>query len=488
MQVVSLLSKILKPSRRGLSIAAILSVVAFYAWWFSIVTIDTHRGLGTSAYDIGLYDQGIWLLSRFKAPFVTLMGRNMFGDHASLILLFFVPLYWLFPGSETLLVVQSMAIALGAIPLYLYARKRLESDWLAVIAGMCLLLHPAVGLSNLENFHPDSMLGLFVPLALYAALERKWRLYLVAVILCALVKEDVVLVLVPLGIWVAVKRDRRIGYGTIFISLLATLAGMFVLMRSLIGVPTRNGWRIPFGGVGGFIKKSVTSPSSVLEYLTSEGRLFYLWQMVSPVGAIFLLMPDLALVSGLVLLGNIVSTFWYQFHLGYHYSLVAVPALVFGSIYAIGRVSKKGRIILCSVMLICSVTTSVLWGSFGFSRQPGYHWPASHPMAVAARDISKDVPRNAVISVYHSLAPHLAHREKIYMFPNPFRVLLYGTDVAIEGSRLPESALVEYVLLPVQRDEQMTKDWQAFGAEYELSRANYGFELYRRISGPAPSD
>ena len=476
-------NKIPRLSGRGWSVVAILGVVAFYVWWFSAVTIDTHRGLGTSAYDLGLYDQGVWLLSRFKAPFVTLMGRNMFGDHASLILVFFAPLYWFHAGPETLLVVQSMAIAAGSIPLYLYARRRLDNDWLAVMAGMCWLLHPAVGLSNLENFHPDSMLGLFVPLALYAALERKWRLYIVAVVFSALVKEDVLLVLVPLGAWVAVRRDRRIGYATIAASVIATLVGMFVLMRSLIGVPTRNGWRIPYGGVDGFIKESLTNPSTVLKYLTSEGRLFYIWQMVSPVGVLFLLMPDLALVSGLVLLGNIVSTFWYQFHLGYHYSLVAVPALVFGSVYAIGRMPKINRIVLCSVMLVCSVTTSVMWGSFGFSRHPGYHWPASHPMAVAAREIIKDVPDDAVISVYHSLAPHLSHREKIYMFPNPFRVVLYGADIALEGSQLPESALVGYVLLPIQKDEEMTKDWQTFGAGFELVRANEGFEVYQRISG-----
>lgn len=483
MTVLKTLFKNERFTSRNISVAAILFAAALYAWWFSIVTIDTHRGLGTSAYDLGLYDQGVWLLSRFKAPFVTLMGRNMFGDHASLVLILLAPLYWLFPGSETLLVVQSMAIAAGSIPLYLYARRRLNNDWLAVMAGMCWLLHPAVSGSNFENFHPDSMLGLFVPLALYAALESKWRLYIFSVILCALVKEDVVLVLVPLGVWVALRRDRRIGYATIAASVIATLAGMFILMRSLIGVPTRNGWRIPFGGFGGFIKKSLTDPSTVLEYLSSEGRLFYIWQMVAPVGVLFVLMPDLALVSGLVLLGNIVSTFWYQFHIGYHYSLIAVPALIFGSVYAIGRVSKRSRILLCGAMLICSVTTAVIWGSYGFSRHPQYHWPASHPVAVAARDIMKDVPDDAVISVYHSLAPHLAHREKIYMFPNPFRVLLYGVDISLEGSRLPESELVEYVVLPVQRDAEMTKDWNSVSGSFELVRANEAFELYGRSGG-----
>ena len=36
-------------------------------------------------------------MSRFHAPFVTLMGRNLFGDHTSFILVLLVPFYWLVP-------------------------------------------------------------------------------------------------------------------------------------------------------------------------------------------------------------------------------------------------------------------------------------------------------------------------------------------------------------------------------------------------------
>ncbi len=71
-----------------------VALVGAYAWYMMSKTIDIHRGLGTSAYDFGLYEQGVWLLSRFESPFVTLMGRNLFGDHSSFILLFVVPLYW----------------------------------------------------------------------------------------------------------------------------------------------------------------------------------------------------------------------------------------------------------------------------------------------------------------------------------------------------------------------------------------------------------
>lgn len=471
-------------SRRSWIAPTVLGVmVCLYVWWFSATMIDTHRSLGTSSYDIGLYDQGIWLMSRFKAPFVTLMGRNLMGDHASLILVLLVPLYWLVPGCATLLTVQSIVIGSGAVPLFLYARRRLDSDVLALVMAAAWLLHPAVGLTNLENFHPDAALGLLVPLALYAALERRWRLYAVAIVLTLLVKEDVLLVVLPLGVWVSVRRDLRKGLLTIAATVGATCAGMFLLMKSLIGVPTRNGWRIPYNGPLGFLKKWFTDPTEVVRYLTGEGRLFYLWQMVAPLGGVFLVQPEIALISVLVLVSNIVSTFWYQFHIGYHYSLVAVPALAFGTVYALGRVGRGTRQILCGFVAVCTLVSAVMWGQFDFSRHPQYHWPANHPVAVEARRLMSEIPKDAVISVYHSLAPHLAHRQYVYQFPNPFRVVLYGTDVSREGSILPEAGMVQFVMLPKNLDSELAADWRAISRNFEILDENSSFVLYRRKAG-----
>jgi len=293
----------------------VIAMVIAYIVIVSRVLIDVHLGLGTSSYDIGLYDQGTWLLSRFEAPFVTLMGRNLLGDHASIVMFFVVPFYWLIPGSETLLVLQTIAIGAGAIPLFAYARKALDSDVLGVAIAACWLLNPAVNGTAYENFHPDGFIVFFLPLALYAALTERWRLYLVAFVLCLTVKEDVALVMVPLGIFVALRKHRKWGVVTAVASVVATILGMFVLMRSLIGVPTRNAWRIPFGGPTGFIKEVFTNPLNVWRYLTSEERPLYVWKMIAPFAGVFLLVPDLALISALVILANIVSNFWFQFHI-----------------------------------------------------------------------------------------------------------------------------------------------------------------------------
>lgn len=458
----------------------IIAFVAVYVISVSRVLIDVHRGLGTSSYDIGLYDQGTWLLSRFEAPFVTLMGRNLFGDHASLVMFFVVPFYWVIPGSETLLVLQTIAIGAGAFPLFAYARRALQSDLLAMGMAVCWLLNPAVNGTAYENFHPDGFIGLFLPLALYAALTDRWRLYLVAFVLCLTVKEDVALVMVPLGIFVALRKSRKWGLISALASVAATILGMFVLMRSLIGVPTRNTWRIPFGGPTGFIKEVFTNPLNVWRHLTSEDRPEYLWKMMAPFAGVFLLVPELALISALVLLANIVSTFWYQFHIEYHYSLIAVPGLLFGTVYAIARVKLQYRKMLVGIVCASTLITSYLWSPLPFAQTPLPHWPASHPVAVAARDIISVVPDDASISVFHSLAPHMAHRKEVYQFPTPFRTVLYGVDLSLENTRLAQAETVEYVVLPISRDDQMQQDWDREASEFERIAVNEYWEVFKR--------
>ncbi len=469
------------------------AAVIGWTWYFSVRSLDIHHALGTATYDSALYDQGMWLLSRFEAPFVTLMGRNLFGDHTSFVLLFLVPLYWVAPGAWIMFTAQSAAIAAGAIPVFLYGRRRLGSEWLALVGAATYLLHPAVSWTNLENFHPDSFAGVFVGFAIYGALERKWRLYAVFVVLSLLVKEDVSLVVVPLGVWVALRRDRRIGLLTVVGSLAFMAVAMLLIMRSLIGVPTRNGWRIPFGGPTGLIDTAITNPTQLVEHLRSDGRPWYLVQMTAPFAWLFLRLPDVALISGLVLFTNILSTFWYQYQIDYHYSLIAVPALAIGTIHAIGAVSRRrpsvrgrevpvdARHLAVAVLAVASLTGAYLWAPSPLGRTESWFGDRDNSYAVAARELLDDVPGDAVVSANYRLTPHLAYRNEIYQFPVPFRVVLYGPDDSIEGTRLDDRAeRVDYVMLPVARDEQLVADWTAIEDAFVEVDRNDLWALYRR--------
>ena len=462
----------------------LVALVAAYTAFFTNRTLDIHHGLGTSSYDSGLYDQGIWLMSRFEAPFVTLMGRNLFGDHTSFILLLLVPFYWIFPDAGTMFFAQAAVLGAGAIPIYLYARKRLHSDVLGLGMALVYLLHPAVTWTNMENFHPDAALGVLVGFAIYGALERKWVLYTVFVVLALLVKEDVALVIVPLGVWVALNRDRRIGLLTIGGSILFALVAMFLVMRALTGVAVRNSWRIPFGGPRGLVETAIRNPTQIADHFRSEGRPWYLWQMTSPLAFQFMRKPSVAAISGLVLFTNVLSTFWYQFHIQYHYSLIAVPALVMGTSYALGEVPVTGRWNRWQsffAVQVCALLAAYTWAPLpGAVHEPAY-WPPDHPVAVDAREIVAAVPDDAAVSAHYAMAPHLAHRKDIYQFPNPFRIVLYGPDVSLENTRLDDRADdVEYLVLQVNKSPEDEADFAAIDDAFTLVDSNASWELWKR--------
>ena len=456
------------------------TVVALYATYFSVRTVGVHRGLGTSAYDFALYDQGLWLISRGDTPFVTLMGRNLFGDHSSFILLLLVPFYWVISSTSLLFVVQSIAIALGALPVYYFSKSCMRSEGLGALMAVLYLVHPAIGWTNLENFHPDSMLGVLVATAIWAAHSKRWRWYWAAVALALLVKEDVAFVLVPLGVWVAVYQHRRFGLITLLVSL-ATMSVMFlVVMRGLTGVTFRNSWRVPFGGIGGFFATLVTKPLVFARYIASEDRPMYVWQMLSPMAFVFAYRPALALVGVVMLASNVVSTFWYQHHIHYHYSLIIVPCIVMGSAWALGKMSRN--VMNASVVLVAmaSFLTAFLWSPLPFSLSTTQHWTAQSAPVVAAREALEFVPGDVSVAAYHSVSAHLARRVEIYSFPNPFQRSLYGPDVFAKGDRLPQAETVEYVILPLTLDADANAIWQAEVSRFSVVFSNAWWVVYKR--------
>lgn len=461
----------------------VLAACALHASWMSYLQVDLHNGLGTFSYDVGLYDQGLWLLSRFKAPFVTLMGRNLFGDHASLILLPLVPLYWIVPGTPTLLVLQAWIVAAGAFPMYLLARRLLASGAAAAMIALAWLFNPAVNGTNMENFHPDSFYGLLVPIALFAVVSRKWRMYAVAVVLILLVKEDALLLVVPLGLWVAARGERRRGAVTVIAAIGASLAGMFLLMRSLTGVATRNAWRIPFGGFGGLVREIVTRPANVVSYLSDDRRPWYVWQMTLPMAGAFLASPGVAAVAVPVVASNVLSTFYYQHDIQYHYSIVAVPVLLAASVFAVSRLAPAFRTAGASVILAFSVVTFVAWGQHPLAVHPRVVLPGGAEVAVAGREIIRGLPPDAVLSVYDPLTTHLAHRKEIYFFPNPFRAVYYGVDASLSGERLPAADRVDFVVLPRVMSKDLMADWARLKDGWNEVRANSYWQVFAPITG-----
>src|SRR5437773_9522621 len=80
----------------------LVGMIAAYVGVFGALTWQQQSNFGTFGFDMGIYDQAIWLLSRFKDPFVTVRGLEYFGHHVNPITVLFVPAYWLSAGPHFL--------------------------------------------------------------------------------------------------------------------------------------------------------------------------------------------------------------------------------------------------------------------------------------------------------------------------------------------------------------------------------------------------
>lgn len=430
-------------------VAAVTLYVLLLVRW----TFRTHDSFATYGFDLGIYDQGMWLLSRFERPFVTIMGRHLFGDHTSFVLVPFVPLWWVVPGAKALLVLQTAAMAGAAVPVFLIARDRLRDERLAAMLAVAFLAHPAVAWLNMEQFHPDAFEVPALLFAFWFALRRRWVGYFVCLALFLAVKEDTPVVALAMGAWIFFKLDRRVGAITCAVSGVYLALAMWVILPAFNDVGSLNGWRLPFGGPGGVVRTAFTKPGDLLSYLRSDERPFYAWQLVSSFALLPLLSPSTALLAAVPIGVNILSNFWYQYHLEYHYTATIPPLLMVATILGVARLSPaRARLAACAVVLVSSLFAGWFWGPASFAREPGPIGDPSYPGFVTWREAVAAVPDDAVVSAHYRFVTHLEHRREIYEFPVPWRARNWGT-FEHEGQPLPaRAARVEYVVLPLPMD------------------------------------
>ena len=409
-----------------------------------------HARFATFSFDLGIYDQDLWLLSRFEEPFGTVRGLNFFGQHMNPILLLLVPAYWLGAGPEFLLIVQVAVQASGAVAVYLLARDRLADRWLALVLAGVLLLNPTYQFLTWEFFHPDALAVAPVLFAYWAARAHRWGWFVVAALLAAACKEDVALVLVAMGLVIAFRESRRAGFLT------AALAGIWYFFASRVLMPAALGGLNPFydaffgelgGNAGQVIRTVLTNPGKPLDLATRADRISYFRLLMVP----FAFLPVASLSSFFVgvpiLAVNALATFPYTRDFKYHYSALIVAAAMIATVEGISRLGRKPstRRFFVGLVAATSLTTAVAWGPSPIASNfdSGY-WPlTADPRLPTLRAAVAMVPQEASVSATFSFTPHLTHRTHIYDWPEPWKVVNWG----IRGENLHDPGGVEWIVV-----------------------------------------
>jgi len=155
-----------------------LGLVAVYVLLFGTLSLIRHWSFHSTGLDLGVFDQVIWNTSQGRFTESTLSldrcpPHSFFGDHFSPILLALVPLYWVFPHPETLLVVQMVALALGALPIYLLARRLLPRGIERLIWVLAYVVSAPLAFITLYDFHEVALAVLPLGLAMYFLVTRR---------------------------------------------------------------------------------------------------------------------------------------------------------------------------------------------------------------------------------------------------------------------------------------------------------------------------
>ena len=181
--------------------ALVWTAILLYVVLFGYVTVLKHEAFETTAFDLGNMDQAVWnsLRGRFL-PF-TNWGEEgtRLAYHVDPILILISPLYLVCSDPRTLLILQTVIVALGAWPIYLLARERLGASPAVLVFPLAYLLFPALQGANLFDFHPTTLVAGLLPYAFYFLEKRRYALFFLLAVLVMCCKEEMPLLVVMLG-------------------------------------------------------------------------------------------------------------------------------------------------------------------------------------------------------------------------------------------------------------------------------------------------
>jgi uncharacterized membrane protein len=424
----------------GLVTLLTLLYIVLFAW----LSILRHETFQSSAMDLGYTDQVVWntLHGRFMrfstyqdAPIDLPLAQfrrtdTLLAYHVELILAPISLLYLIYDSSVTLLVLQTVGIGLGALPAFWLARDHLGSDFAGLVFALAYLLAPAVEGANLSDFHAVSLTASLLLFAFYFLQARLYGLLFVFIILAMSTKEDISLLIMMMGLYTFFwLRERKIGALTALMGL-----GWFLICTQVI-LPYHNGLPIsPFlhrtAIFGPTVKESLHNllwePMLLLRWLRQPEIVTYLGGLLASAGFMSLFSPIVLSLSAPVVAMNVFSTWSWTYSEGAHYSASIVPFVIVSGIYGLGFLARQisewwgfhpRRAVngLTALVLLISGYHHYRIGISPLAR--GFHPPRITPHHRLAREFMALIPADAPLSAQSSLYPHLAHREKAYLFP-----------------------------------------------------------------------
>ena len=381
----------------------------FFSLIYSLYSVIRHLRFETFIFDLGVYDQMIWLASRGKPLFSTILQTHVFGDHFTPTLILLAPLYWFWDNVLILLIFQAFFCAFGVFPIYYLSLKKTKDYWLSFTISFCYVAFFGVQNAIAFDFHPIVLATTLFAWVLWFYEEKKWPLFWISIVLILGLQENFSAFLSAYGLFIIFQfRDFKKG-----LFLFLGCACLFFLLISVI---------IPYFNSGQFIY----APTHLnnLGLLEIVKMFFYPYSKIQVMFVTLLSFAFLPLLTPAILIiffeeflqrfvGTPISTRW---NLGFQYNIILAPVLALGAIISIEKyLLKQKRLVIAGLLLsfvVIQITTSPSLNDL--VSKEFYNLDKNKN----SRVLLPLIPPDAGVAAANNLGPQLTHRENIIFLTN----------------------------------------------------------------------
>ena len=172
--------KIINLTRKDKYFLAIIILMALFITLGASLSYVKYLTYNAYAWDLGIFMQALFStafyhkLLYYTVELFTNPSGSFLGVHFSLILFTLVPIYYLYPHSITLLVIQAVLLYTPVMPLYLIALCLTRNESIAFITSLMYLLSPDVASPLYFDFHVEAFIPLLYIVTVLFITMRRW--------------------------------------------------------------------------------------------------------------------------------------------------------------------------------------------------------------------------------------------------------------------------------------------------------------------------
>lgn len=370
----------------------------------------------STAWDLGIFDQAIYLISQGKTPYSTLIDFHILGDHGAFIFYPLALFYKIYPSVYWLLGIQAIALSLGALPVfYLGKNAGLKESQSLAMSGV-YLLYPVIFNINLFDFHPDVIALSAILGAILATRLNKLLWFLASIVLILSCKAALSLTVTAMGVWLLIFEKKRIyGLVSIFLGVTWFLIATKIIMPYFGGELATLSRHLPrYEHLGkdyiDMVKNLFLNPDFYIKTIFSGDNFGYILLLLIPViwGISWQhLSPLVAAIP--VFSMNILSILPAQKDLIHQYSLPILPFLLLVVIDSLA--AGKTWINTRKLIIIWAIINFITLAKFGYFWSRYLEnidtWKATREAVHLVKNTTGGIYTTA------SIVPHLSQREMI---------------------------------------------------------------------------